>query len=113
MTKTVDLGLMGNQHKCKYWLHRISYEWDVSYALLAKGYLTLGWSDYCTSGIESKVHGERDIEVFESIMKELGETSRSRWNLQVPLLPQRRLCRRSAVGRRIFHLQADGQRDAD
>lgn len=81
MTKTVDLGLMGNQHKCKYWLHRISYEWDVSYALLAKGYLTLGWSDYCTSGIESKVHGERDIEVFESIMKELGETSRSRWNL--------------------------------
>lgn len=82
MEKTVDINLMGNQHICKYWLHRISHEWDVSYILLSIGYLTIGWSAYSQSGIESTVVRDKDIEAFESIMKTLGEhENRSRWNL--------------------------------
>lgn len=30
----------------RYWLHRISYHQEVSYPLLAKGYLTIGFSDF-------------------------------------------------------------------
>ena len=30
----------------KYWLHRISHEWDVSYVLLKNGYLSIGHSWY-------------------------------------------------------------------
>ena len=79
---TVDIGLSGNQHIYKYWLHRISHEWDVSYKLLSMGYLTIGWSVFSHSGIERKVTSDKDTDVFEAIMKEYGEQSnRSRWNL--------------------------------
>lgn len=82
MANTVDIGLMGNQHIYKYWLHRISHEWDVSYKLLSMGYLTIGWSAYSNSGIERKVTCSNDTDVFESMMKSFGEQgSRSRWNL--------------------------------
>ena len=36
----------------KYWLHRISHEWDVAYKLLSEGWLTIGWSSLYDSGIE-------------------------------------------------------------
>ena len=32
----------------KYWLHRISHLQNVSYPLLEKGYLSIGFSDFCT-----------------------------------------------------------------
>ena len=82
MANTIDIGLMGNHHIYKYWLHRISHEWDVSYKLLSMGYLTIGWSAYSQSGIDSKVTCSSDMDVFESTMKSFGEQgSRSRWNL--------------------------------
>lgn len=82
MANSVDVGLMGNQHIYKYWLHRISHEWDVSYKLLSMGYLTIGWSTYSNSGIERKVTCSSDTDIFESMMKSFGEQgSRSRWNL--------------------------------
>ena len=72
MTNTVEFGLMGNQHIYKYWLHRISHEWDVSCKLLSMGYLTIGRSAYSQSGIESKATCNKDTDVFESMMKSLG-----------------------------------------
>lgn len=82
MANMIDVGLMGNQHVYKYWLHRISHEWDVSYKLLSMGYLTIGWSAYSKSGIETKVTCGKDIDIFEATMRELGEQgNRSRWNL--------------------------------
>ena len=36
----------------KYWLHRISHEWDAAYKLLLEGWLTIGWSSLYDSGIE-------------------------------------------------------------
>lgn len=35
----------------QYFLHRVSHEGNVSYSLLEKGYLTLGWSDLSLSGL--------------------------------------------------------------
>lgn len=29
----------------KYYLHRISYEWDIAYSLLENGLLSIGWSE--------------------------------------------------------------------
>ena len=36
---------------CNYWLHRISHEREVSYDLLEKGYLTIGWSNFIGTDI--------------------------------------------------------------
>lgn len=67
----------------KYWLHRVSHEWDVAYKLLAGGYLSIGWNVLAGSGIE-KSAADGDIQRFESIMTERGyQLSRSRrslWN---------------------------------
>ena len=30
-----------------YWLHRISYEMNISYPPMEKGYLSIGFSDFC------------------------------------------------------------------
>lgn len=82
MTNMVTVGLAEKQHGEKYWLHRISHEWDVSYKLLSMGYLTIGWAAYSQSGIESKVTCSKDAAVFESMMETFGEQgTRSRWNL--------------------------------
>ena len=45
----------------KYWLHRISHEWDAAYKLLSEGWLTIGWSSLYDSGI-GKV---KDVKEFE------------------------------------------------
>ena len=47
----------------KYWLHRISHEWDAAYKLLSEGWLTIGWSSLYDSGID-KV---KDVKEFEKI----------------------------------------------
>ena len=82
MSNTIILPVEGTQHIYKYWLHRISHEWDVSYKLLSAGYLSIGWSALADSGIETAVHSASDSQPFEAIMREHGyQTSRSRWNL--------------------------------
>lgn len=82
MSNTTTLPIEGTQHICKYWLHRISHEWDVSYKLLSAGYLSVGWSALADSGIENAVRSASDSQPFEAIMREHGyQTSRSRWNL--------------------------------
>ncbi len=66
----------------KYWLHRISHEWDVSSWLLKQGYLSIGWSMLSKTDIAEKVHNENDIQVFEDYMTKAGQKGiRSRWNL--------------------------------
>lgn len=52
MSRAATLPLEETQHICRYWLHRISHEWDVSYKLLSAGYLSIGWSALAGSGIE-------------------------------------------------------------
>jgi hypothetical protein len=62
----------------KYWLHRISHEWDAAYKLLSEGWLTIGWSSLYDSGID-KV---KDVKEFEKIMTEHNyNIYRSRWSL--------------------------------
>ena len=61
----------------KYWLHRISHEWDAAYKLLSEGWLTIGWSSLYDSGID-KV---KDVKEFEKIMTEHNyNIYRSRWS---------------------------------
>jgi len=66
---------------CKYWLHRISWEWDVSYKLLAGGYLSIGWHTLSDSGID-KTADDSNTQQFEAIMTKYGcQEARSRWCL--------------------------------
>lgn len=82
MSETIDIGLGGTQHTVRYWLHRISHEWDVSSYLLSKGYLTIGWAKMASSGITDRVMKNSDRDEFEKIMSEYDcGTSRSRFSL--------------------------------
>lgn len=47
-----------------YWLHRISYLENVSYPLLDKGYLSIGFSDFTDDKFLKKVSGQ-DWDYFE------------------------------------------------
>lgn len=63
----------------KYYLHRISHEGNVSYSLLEKGILTLGWSKFSDSGI-LKAAREDGYPNFTPITEAFGEShNRSRW----------------------------------
>ena len=64
----------------KYWLHRISHEWDISKRLLDMGYLTIGWAKYSNT-LVSYEFGFADTSGFERAMIDLGERSRGRWGL--------------------------------
>ena len=67
---------------CRYWLHRISHEWDVSYKLLDDGFLTIGWSSLINTDIIECIGDPIDTELFESIMKNKGYGDcRTRWGL--------------------------------
>lgn len=67
----------------KYWLHRISHEWHVSYKLLAGGYLSVGWYALAGSGIE-KTAGDCNMQRLEATMIEYGyQVARSRWSLHL------------------------------
>lgn len=82
MSRAATLPLEETQHICRYWLHRISHEWDVSYKLLSAGYLSIGWSALAGSGIERVVRSATNSQPFEALMREYGyQASRSRWNL--------------------------------
>lgn len=64
-----------------YWLHRISHEWELSYSLLEKGYLSIGWNYYSKNPEVLSLARENDSNLFDKFMKDNDTTSRSRWNL--------------------------------
>lgn len=64
----------------KYWLHRISHNWAVSYELFDKGYLSLGWKVYSKTGILDAAR-RRETE-FEKVYESLNSKKyKSRWNM--------------------------------
>jgi len=49
------------------WLHRISHQAEVSYPLLKKGYLSIGWSDLgVTPEFLTEIYGENGLKKFEN-----------------------------------------------
>lgn len=67
----------------KYWLHRISYHSELSYDLLEKGYLTIGWSMFLDKPdeiIETIKERESDTD-FRNYTESYGVKSTSRWSL--------------------------------
>lgn len=67
----------------KYWLHRISHHSEVSYDLLKKGYLTIGWSlflDQPDKLIETIKDKDNDLE-FRKYTEDRGIKTTSRWSL--------------------------------
>lgn len=65
----------------KYYLHRISHEGNVSYALMDKGYLTLGWSELSDTSILDASR-EPGYPNFDTIFTSRNnEKKRSRWNI--------------------------------
>ena len=63
----------------KYWLHRISHNWEVSYVLFEKGYLSLGWSVFAKTNILEAARNSTDE--FEKVYSSKREKHRSRWNM--------------------------------
>ena len=62
-----------------YFLHRISYEWEASYALLKNGYLSLGWSNYKNSDVLERARLSESA--FNDLMSESNNNQRSRWSM--------------------------------
>lgn len=64
----------------RYWMHRISHEWEVSYTLFNMGYLSIGWRCFAGSDLLQQIqdNGEQG---FHAFMADRGETRRSRWGL--------------------------------
>ncbi len=62
----------------KYWLHRISWERQVSYPLYKAGYLPIGWGDFGTDELLSKLQNNFD----GTIDDEWGQLNRNRFSLQ-------------------------------
>ena len=66
----------------KDWLHRISYEWDVSRKLLDEGYLSIGWARVANSGIQNVSTDGSDMKDFNSLLEKYDyRPDRSRWSL--------------------------------
>jgi predicted Mrr-cat superfamily restriction endonuclease len=61
------------------WLHRISHCAEVSYPLLKKGYLSIGWSDFSTPEFIEEVCGENGWQNFEKHLEDWGYP-RNRYN---------------------------------
>ena len=65
-----------------YWLHRISHLAEVSYPLLDKGYLSIGFSDFTNAEIIDKVLSD-DWNYFDQQFQEMwGRVPRTRHNLR-------------------------------
>ncbi len=63
-----------------YWLHRISYHYEVSRPLLEKNILSIGWADFSEEQYITKCVGHWDI--FEKSFKDAGwDLSRNRYSL--------------------------------
>ncbi len=66
----------------KYWLQRIGYLQNVSYPLLEKGYLSIGFSDFCTDDFFDNVAENQDWDYLENDFNECwGFLPRTRYNL--------------------------------
>lgn len=66
----------------KYWLHRIAHLQNVSYPLLDKGYLSIGFSDFCTEEFFDMVAENQDWNYLEKDFNECwGSLPRNRYNL--------------------------------
>ncbi len=45
----------------RYWLHRVSHEWEVSYSLLEQGLLSTGWPSLMGTGVlEAALRGDKN-----------------------------------------------------
>lgn len=65
-----------------YWLHRIKHFENVSYPLLEKGYLSIGFSDLCNAKVFENVAKKGDMEYLnEACEKAWGVKLRSRYSL--------------------------------
>ena len=67
-----------------YWLHRISYEMNISYPLMEKGYLSIGFSDFCCNDfLEQLVKDDENSWNYfeEQFLKNWGNKPRSRYSL--------------------------------
>ncbi len=64
----------------RYWLHRISHEWEIAYPLLEKGYLSVGWNCYSNTTLLDETN-EKGWPYFEQFMAENNDTKRSRYSL--------------------------------
>ena len=66
----------------KYWLHRVSHLANVSYPLLENGYLSIGFSDFCTEDFLNGVRTENGWSYMEDAMRrEWGNLPRIRFFL--------------------------------
>lgn len=50
----------------QYWLHRIAHLEHVSYPLLDKGYLSIGFSEFCTGEFFEMVAQNKDWDYLEN-----------------------------------------------
>ena len=65
----------------RYFYHRISYESNVSYALLERGYLTLGWSKFADTTILDVAREQQKTE-FNRIAADYDEYhNKARWSV--------------------------------
>lgn len=75
----------------KVWLHRISYEMELSYPLLERGYLTIGYSAWSSVEFLDAVRGPDGwAKNDEKFLEILGKTPRSRhylWRFLVEMSP--------------------------
>jgi len=65
----------------KYWLHRISYLANVSYPLLDKGYLSIGFSDFADETFLKEVSKSNWNYLEKSFDETWGDRPRTRYNL--------------------------------
>lgn len=84
------------ENEKKYYLHRISHEWEVSYKLvgidpynsekvdtgLSASYLSIGWSNYADSELLRKYIETTDVDEKRKIFNELGDESKSIYSLR-------------------------------
>ena len=68
-----------------YWLHRISWEMNISYPLMEKGYLSIGFSDFCCNDFLEQLDNDIDNDAWnyfeDRILNEWGCKPRSRKSL--------------------------------
>ena len=69
-----------------YWIHRISHKSEVSYPLLEKGYLSIGFADFANEEFLNKLRNKNKDESWEcfenknnEIWKELRRTRHNLW----------------------------------
>lgn len=63
------------------WLHRISHEWEISYPLLEKGFLSIGWSVFSDREFMSGVTEKGYEYLYQCFKEEFGYVSPNRFSL--------------------------------